>query len=161
MMRLWFRISLYFVVLILLSLSQSVAMAQSDPNWVPLDAEAMISDCWEEPNRRIEGGSTADMRAAALDAAFCIEARIVEQLEAFLDPDSLYVQERMPDYQKHIRSIGNGIAELFWALHNNNKYCGGFQYCGTMEHVKHNGALAHYYGVLLKDIVSKRNFVER
>lgn len=136
-------------------------MAQSDPNWEPLHAEAMIADCWEEPQKRIDTGITSEMRQGALQAAHCIEARIAEQLEAFLDPDSLYVQERMPDIQKHIRSIGNGIGEFYWALYNENQYCDGFKYCGTMQTVMHNNEMAHFYADLLRAVISQRNTVQR
>ena len=142
-------ISIMGSVLIALSNLNPVT-AGGDP-WEPIDAQAIIDQCWKLSEKQRDSGVTARMRSGGIESAKCLRQQIVEHA-ATLFANTEYSEGEI---DKHMELISEGAQTFYWNLYNEHKGCKGR--CGTMYQLFHIGKIAHIYENILKDVISQRN----
>ena len=132
----------------------SPALAGGDDStgpFEPIDAQALIDACWDATyEQRL--ASNADAREGIFLSALCLEERILDQLDALFDPETLPRQEAAAQ----LKSIRDSYAGLTWKLYNEHEGC-PFGHCGTIFYTAHVSAVARLMEDLLRKAVDQRN----
>lgn len=121
----------------------------SEENFQPVDAQAMIDACWEITYQR-RLGSTVDTREGIFDSVVCLEERILEQFAA-LFPPTILSRETAARKLETTREI---YTDLYWYIYNENKGC---RICPTQYYSSDLSAWADVLERMLKDAVGQRN----
>jgi hypothetical protein len=116
----------------------------------------MIAACCGLSEEMRASGVTSAMREGALISALCLEDRVTEVFEQMLDPESRYVREKVPEIRAKVRQVGAAVAELSWALFNENRFCRAGRNCGSLYHPLHKAKMAEAYEILLRDALAHR-----
>ena len=130
--------------------------AANSADWAPLDADAIINNCWLTSEEDRDSGITSRMRNGTIDSAMCIRKQIVNNAAALFH-ESTYSEE---DIDQHMELLSEGIQKFYWKLYNERVDCDHPTGCGTLYHVFHVGEIARVYESILRDVISKRNELE-
>jgi len=140
--------------LLLASPALAGGLEQPAEPFEPIDAQALIDACWEMTyEQRL--ASNADAREGIFLSALCLEERILDQLDALFDPETLSRQEAAAQ----LKSIRDSYAALTWKLYNEHEGC-PFGHCGTIFYTAHVSAVARFMEDLLRKAVDQRNRYE-
>lgn len=130
--------------------------AANSADWVQLDADAIINNCWQISEEERDSGITNRIRNGTINSATCIRKQIVNNASTLFH-DSTYSKE---DIDQHMELLNEGIGKFYWNLNNENIDCNGPSGCGTIYHVFHANKIARVYEKILRDVISKRNELE-
>jgi hypothetical protein len=137
--------------LMALAMGPMPARAQ-DQAFQPIDADALVGQCWALSKDDLDSGVTARMQEGTTRTLECFQQEITRQGAAFLTPQAMSEAE----IGQTLDEINAAYGRLYWAMYNGHKGCaaGG---CGTMHHVLPVLALANLHETILRDLVAQRN----
>ncbi len=147
------RLRTLFPIACIWLISPTAAVAGGEEPFEAIDAEAMINTCWDT-TYTLRSGSTADMRQGISETVLCLQANLLDQLEALWSP-KIFPPEAVMEELNSLRGI---YGDLYWRLYNEHEGCAP---CGTIYRTFDVSAEARLLEQLLRDAVAQRNKYRR
>ncbi|MDA1189634.1 MAG: hypothetical protein O2854_08180 [Chloroflexi bacterium] len=139
------------MVILLVVASVSAVEAGGAPEFQPIDAEALIKECWDLSEQKRASGVTAVMREGTLETVSCLEGLIAAQAAEMFAPDIVSGETA----STMARDITSSVGKLYWHIYNDHVGC--FPACGTMYYLFPSALVADVLEKIIRDMVAQRN----
>ena len=116
----------------------------------PFDPEPIISDCWQRSEELMSSGYI-EYYGDGLNITYaCMEAAVLEQIDAWLLP------EFTEHAEAHLDALEKLHGELYYRIYAKNKNCTGF--CGLLPSMHYIESYIDFLATILRDIAEEKNF---
>lgn len=105
---------------------------------------AAPSSCQQQYQHQLDSGIHSEMYNGSVAIQECLKKKLIDKLVDLL-PD-----KDRSEIEAKVNAIVSNYSSLYWQIHNENKYCP--DYCGTMNHLFHHGAVNDLLERMIDDI---------
>lgn len=110
-------------------------------------AQKVIDACWAISQEDRDSGVTSRMREGGLKSALCLQEHIIMLAKTELFTESPEISEQI---EQKFHNLHAAYASFYWDLYNSIDPCSAW--CGTENHVVHNGEYAHLLEKIVRDV---------
>lgn len=119
----------------------------------PIDAQAIIDDCWSKSEELRSLGTIAEYGYGLNITHSCMEEAVLEQINSWLLP------EFTESAEAHLHALRELHGDLYFRIYSKNRYCS--RSCGLLTGMRYIEHYLQFLETILRDIAAERNYRER